>query len=501
MAKNQQIPKKAPATADDRGKPRRPDGDKTGQPMAGGETAGIINRQRTLVLMLLLVVGAGISALLMLDHHGVSLARTAVDQVCGEGEDSGCSEVARSGYSTFGGVSLAAIGLFFYSSLLLLTCISLPGGWELRPGTAALLLGLLAAAVVLDAVLLGLQVFAIEAFCKLCLATYVVNIACVGMLLPAKICLSSIAENFRAPAGKMTLTAWGLASLMLVVSIGTAEYALAAQRSQRDANILGSPTAPPASDSAAAAPESDSPAGEADSSGEMDSFDLEQLKARLAQARTEITRLEQTLDDPKKYQEYQLKKAAEEFEKAPTQQLDLANLAPKGPLSAAIKIVEYSDFLCPYCQAFAKAITAYLPKSRGRVAVYFKNYPLDQECHPGLRRTVHPGACKLAMGAICAQKQGRFWAYHDKVFAGPPKNPSVDTVAAIAKDVGADKAAFFACLGSSEAAQELANQIQEAKRAGVTSTPSVFLNGRKLPHANAFLQGIKSESKRLGLVP
>ena len=464
------------------------------------ESPGIISQQRTLLLILLFVVGGGLSALLMLDHHGVSFAQAAVDTACGDGEESGCSEVAQSEYSTFVGVSLAAIGLFFYSSILLLTCISLPGGWDLRPATAALLLGLLALAVVLDVVLLGLQAFAIEAFCKLCLATYAVNIAAAALLLPAKTYLSSVAESFSAPAGKLTITAWGLASLMLFVSIGTAEYSLAARQSQRDANILGTPAAPPASNPAAPA-ETDSSAEQAAVSAEMDSLDPGQLKAELSQARTEITRLEQTLDDPKLYQEYQLKKAAEEFEQAPAQQLNLANLSPKGSAGAPIKIVEYSDFLCPYCQAFAKAITSYIPKSSGRVSVYFKNYPLDQACNPGLRRTVHPGACNLAMGAICAQKQGRFWAYHDKVFAAPPKNPSVATAAVLAEGVGADKAKFFACMGSSEATQTLADQIKEGKDAGVTSTPSIFLNGRKLPHANALLQGIESESKRLGLTP
>jgi len=466
-----------------------------------GQAPGIITRQRTMLLMLLLIVGGGLSALLMLDHHGVSFAQTAVDQACGEGDDSGCSAVAQSAYSAVGGISLAAIGLFFYSSILLLTCISLPGGWELRPGTAALLLGLLALAVVLDVILLGLQAFAIEAFCKLCLATYAVNIAGVALLLPAKPHLPSVAESFHAPAGKMILTAWALASLMLFVSIGTAEYSLAAQKSQQDSNILGSPAAAAASESAAAAGEADTSAEQAASSAETDSLDPEQVKARLAQARTEITRLRQTLDDPKLYQEYQLKKAAEEFEQAPTRQLNLANLSPKGTASAPIKIVEYSDFLCPYCQAFAKAITAYVATSRERVSVYFKNYPLDQTCNPGLRRSVHPGACNLARGAICAQKQGRFWAYHDKVFAAPPKNPSVDTVAVIAEGVGANKATFFACMGSGETSQELSNQIQEAKNSGVSSTPSIFLNGRKLPHANALLQGIESESKRLGLAP
>ena len=100
MAKRQQTPKKGPVTADERGKPRKRDGNETSQPSPEqpGEVAGIISQQRTLLLMVLLVVGAGLSALLMLDHHGVSLSSTAVDQVCGEGEDSGCSEVAQSAY-------------------------------------------------------------------------------------------------------------------------------------------------------------------------------------------------------------------------------------------------------------------------------------------------------------------------------------------------------------------------------------------------------------------
>ncbi len=61
MAKNQQIPKKGPAAADERGKPRKRDGNETGQPATQqpGEAAGIINRQRTLLLMLLLVLAPG----------------------------------------------------------------------------------------------------------------------------------------------------------------------------------------------------------------------------------------------------------------------------------------------------------------------------------------------------------------------------------------------------------------------------------------------------------
>ena len=138
-------------------------------------------------------------------------------------------------------------------------------------------------------------------------------------------------------------------------------------------------------------------------------------------------------------------------------------------------------------------------QSESNMVIFFKNYPLDQTCNPNLRRSVHPGACNLALGAICAQNKNRFWAYHDKVFQQPPKNASVEKVVDIGVSIGLDFQSFASCLKSRTTHAELADEIFEAKRLNINSTPTLFLNNKKLPNAGILLKAIELESKRLGL--
>ena len=227
--------------------------------------------------------------------------------------------------------------------------------------------------------------------------------------------------------------------------------------------------------------------------------DAARFQQQLTEARAEASRLRAILNDNEKYQQYRLDRQAEEFAQAPRQQMDLAGVPFKGSIDAPLHLVEYSDFLCPYCRSFAAALGKYQKQMKGKLVVSYKNYPLDQECNPGLRRTVHPGACNLALGAICAQKSDRFWAYHDKVFQRPPKNASVDDVVAIGLSVGLEAPEFRSCIGSASAGDELDRQVAEAKRVGVKSTPTAFLNNKKLPNVNVLLKAVESESKRLGI--
>ena len=104
-----------------------------------GDEEGV-SRGRILVLIALLVVGAGVSGVLQFDHHGISSAGAAVDQLCGEGAESGCEQVAQSPYSSIGGVSLAALGSLFYAALILLACLSLPASEDVQRAAAVLLL-------------------------------------------------------------------------------------------------------------------------------------------------------------------------------------------------------------------------------------------------------------------------------------------------------------------------------------------------------------------------
>jgi protein-disulfide isomerase len=163
--------------------------------------------------------------------------------------------------------------------------------------------------------------------------------------------------------------------------------------------------------------------------------------------------------------------------------------------------VEYSDFLCPYCSQIAGAFTNFLSTSGGRVAIYFNNYPLDQECNSALEDSVHAGACQLALGAVCAQEQGGFWRYHDKVFASELDKPGLDDVVRLAAESGLDFAALERCMGTEAAKDRLQADIREGIRIGVQSTPTVFVNGKRLPRLNNFVQAVNMELERLGLPP
>ena len=70
---------------------------------------------------------------------------------------------------------------------------------------------------------------------------------------------------------------------------------------------------------------------------------------------------------------------------------------------------------------------------------------------------------------------------------------------AVGLSVGLEVPQFRSCIGSASAQQDLARQITEAKKVGVKSTPSVFLNNKKLANVNVLLKAVESESKRLGL--
>jgi protein-disulfide isomerase len=180
--------------------------------------------------------------------------------------------------------------------------------------------------------------------------------------------------------------------------------------------------------------------------------------------------------------------------------LDLTDTPFKGPADAPIKVVEYSDFLCPFCKQVAHAFSEYLSHSEGRVAVYYKFYPWDDACGPN--RVLHPGACWLAFGAVCAQQQGKFWEYHDKVFGAEGlSSPDRAAVLKLGTEAGAEEGAFGACLDSPRPRERVSADIAEGNRAGVHSTPAIFVNNRPLEKPSEFLEAADTESKRLGLGP
>ena len=163
--------------------------------------------------------------------------------------------------------------------------------------------------------------------------------------------------------------------------------------------------------------------------------------------------------------------------------------------------MEFSDFLCPYCRQIAGAFAGYIPQSANRVVVYFKNYPLDQACNTSLKQTVHPGACNLALGAICANDQGKFWPYHDRVFSSPPTNPQVSDVVSIAREAGLDAGALEACVNNPATRQRLGAEIAEGTQAQVQGTPDPVHQRKEAAAAERLHPDVDREASKMGLPP
>lgn len=433
-------------------------------------------RTRLGVACAVCLAGGVLSLILMAKHYGVPLLGEAVLAACGAA-GGGCDIVAQSRYSAFLGVPLAAWGLFFYGSLLALLAPSLFGseesGLDPAPHIGFLLVAL---AVGIDAVLLFLQAFVIKAFCTFCVATYVVNLSMLATLWPfrqIKLALSFLVT----PHARRAMVAWIVATLGVGGAAIAGDLSLRGRKTQATESILGFPVA--------AATEAPTAEGS--------------LEEQLAEARAEARKWKDTLDDEKRLQIYLNQKAKDDFNSAPVERLDLTHAPAQGAVRGPIAVVSYSDFMCPFCRDLASGLHGYLPASKGRVTSYYKHFPLDTSCNAHIGQSVHPGACELARGGICAEQSGRFWEYHDKVFAERWTRATREDVLRIGASVGLDRAALGACVDSAATRGKLSADIDEGSRLGVASTPTMFVNGRKLKSTALFLLAVEEERKRLNL--
>jgi len=143
-------------------------------------------------------------------------------------------------------------------------------------------------------------------------------------------------------------------------------------------------------------------------------------------------------------------------------------LRVRGETKAPVTIVEFSDYSCPFCRAAESTMNELLAKYPGKVKVSYRDFPL---------REVHPEAQQAAEASRCAGEQGKFWEYHDALFADPKKHAAEDLVAN-AKALQLDQAQFDACMASQRYRAQVDQDVLLGSRAGVVSTPGFFINGK-----------------------
>jgi protein-disulfide isomerase len=151
----------------------------------------------------------------------------------------------------------------------------------------------------------------------------------------------------------------------------------------------------------------------------------------------------------------------------------------KGPVDAPITIVEFSDYQCPFCARSEPLVKDALAAYPTQARLVYKHYPLT---------SMHPQALPAALAAAAAQRQGKFWEMHEKLFANQ-RALAPEQIKQYARELGLDLPKFEADLQSEEVKAMVQQDIQLAQRVGVRGTPTIFVNGKVLQ--NRSLEGFK----------
>ena len=148
----------------------------------------------------------------------------------------------------------------------------------------------------------------------------------------------------------------------------------------------------------------------------------------------------------------------------------LADDPSLGSANAPVTIVEYGDFGCPSCRAWHNAgILKQIRAQYGnKVRFVWRDFPI-----------ITPASPKAAEAAQCAYDQGKFWEYHDLLYARAPAL-SVSDLKAYAAELGLNNNQFNQCLDSGKHRATVQHDLQDAERRGFRGTPSFLINDRPL---------------------
>ncbi len=370
------------------------------------------------------LVGLGICLYLYSFHIALLMGEIKGGLLCGAGNGLGCNSVSSSPYASFLGFPLAIWGAIFYAVLIFLGVGSLifrrdSGGAYLR---WAFFLTVLALAI--DLYLAYAMLFKIRAVCGLCIATYGINL----------VIILALVKSARRP--KETGSFRG----SILPFRGEEPTKEAYYRNAIKGLLIG---------------------------GIL-------LTAVIGIAGSQFITRSLTGNERER-----LAKVTESLSQQKPHRVDAPNRPYLGSKDAEVTVVEFSDFLCPYCAKAAKYLKLAGSGNSDKARFVFRHYPLDRSCNQRLKSNIHPGACLLAEGAVCAHEQDKFWDYHDIAFETRGEITS-DVLQDIAVRSGLNSNAFTGCMVSGRGRRVVAEDIAAAANAGVTGTPTLFINGRRL---------------------
>ncbi|MDZ4767735.1 MAG: DsbA family protein [Chloroflexota bacterium] len=163
----------------------------------------------------------------------------------------------------------------------------------------------------------------------------------------------------------------------------------------------------------------------------------------------------------------------------------IADNPTRGAEDAPITMIEFGDFRCGYCKRFNdETIGPLMERFDGKIRLVFRDYPV-----------LGPESLEAALAGECADDQGRFWDFHDMIYATPDQL-NRDAFLLYAEALSLDTAAFTTCLDEQTHRAEVIADYAAGQNAGVSGTPTFFINGKILVGAqplDTFVLAIEAE--------
>jgi len=162
--------------------------------------------------------------------------------------------------------------------------------------------------------------------------------------------------------------------------------------------------------------------------------------------------------------------------------VDAGHLPVLGNKNAKVTVIEFADFQCPFCERFFKDAAPNIIKDyvdTGKAKFAFRHYAfLGQE------------STDAAVASECANEQGKFWEYHDYLYNHQGAENSgafaKDKLIGFATDLGFNTNQFSSCLSSDKYAKRVADDLAAGQKAGVSGTPTTFVNGQAVVGAQPY---------------
>lgn len=157
---------------------------------------------------------------------------------------------------------------------------------------------------------------------------------------------------------------------------------------------------------------------------------------------------------------------------APVVSIDITDFQSRGNKKAKVTVVEFADYKCPHCKEASKLFKKIYSKYDKTVQFVYADYSIIKD------------SFKIAEAAYCAGKQGKYWEFNEKAFEEQEKLNDA-YVLEIAKKSGINESSFKKCIKNRDGQKIVEKGLAEGKKIGVTSTPTIFINGKKINRVSA----------------